>query len=600
MTDPTTTVGRRATDGFERRYHAALSDVLRSVYSADPAALNQTIRDVAFRDLVCRTLGFEIANFHLYDPLKRRMDFFHVMLEEGVEMPWFRIEGWDGHGGFVVHDVNSENRERRRREQQERIAPGGEQLTADICRRLLSDQPERRSRREAGVDWLLIPEGEILTFALEYLLLTDHEGSSAESPGSAAVRCWDRIHDVQYYEYMAGRNERSLKKVRAWLTDVLADESNYEYLREKPYAWFIAERERLSRLLEPSKSDPCGLELISAIGEFVVKHAGHGRTDGTTTALAGFHRRSRVNPVMELIHGTHNIVFFKLTALVDASAAVAGPKEFDAYLLGTFFSRTKCEEYADEIQGLFRLLASRDLHRFALNNLSSAQGRLATSEAVMQTLSGSLFIHEMTSHLQFVSSLCQQLSREVARNPNAATLAPKLSMIAEKIEQSFRVIRVARLLAKAGAIHRDPAVQCNVTATVTRALSVLTLPAGVRVEKHIPRGGIQANFHEDSLRIVLENILNNAIESMNESGGLLTIRVLSTADDVTVEVSDTGRGMTPAVKIRAFEPHYTTKNGGLGMGLFICKSIVELQGGEIELASTEGKGTRFTVKLPRA
>lgn len=599
MRDRTAAKRSSAVDDFAQRYYGALAEVIESVYASDAAALNRTIRGAPFRDLVCRTLGFEIANFHFFDPLTRDMKFFRDTPGHAVDMPWFSVKGPDGHGGFIVEDVSAEQLDARRREQQRRGTPGGEQLTADICRRLLTDQPGRWSRREAERAWLLITEGEILTFALEFLILTEYAAGSTESPAIVASRCWNRMHEPQHFRSMAGRRERSLEKLRAWLAGVLTDDVNYKYLwDETPTQWFIAERDHLLQALEPSKTGRGQAQIIAVLGECVMRHV-TSRTDDPRRALDTFYGRSRVNPVMELIHGTHNIVFFKLTALVDVGAGTTAPQEFDAYLLGTFFSRTRCEERAREIQGLFRLVASKDLHRFTLTSLSNAQQRITKSEAVMQTLSSSLFIHEMTNHLKFVISLCEELQDELVGDPRASTFVPRLSMAIDKIEEGIRVVRVARHLASAGAVHRDFTVRCNVTETVNRALRGLSRSEGVRMDTHFPGVPILANFHEDSLRIVLENILNNAVESMT-GGGVLTLRIVSTLQDVTVEVSDSGAGMAPAVSGRAFEPHFTTKPRGLGMGLFICKSIVELQGGSIELASEEGKGTTFRVRLPCA
>jgi signal transduction histidine kinase len=86
---------------------------------------------------------------------------------------------------------------------------------------------------------------------------------------------------------------------------------------------------------------------------------------------------------------------------------------------------------------------------------------------------------------------------------------------------------------------------------------------------------------------------------MPEGGQL---RVRSRAENGAVEVvfQDTGRGMTPDVKERIFEPFFSTKDGGTGLGLAVSQQIVQAHGGSIRCESAPGQGTTFVVRLPRA
>ena len=74
----------------------------------------------------------------------------------------------------------------------------------------------------------------------------------------------------------------------------------------------------------------------------------------------------------------------------------------------------------------------------------------------------------------------------------------------------------------------------------------------------------------------------------------------STATQVQLQVRDTGSGMTAERLERIFEPLYTTKPGGTGLGLYIVQEIVAAHGGQITVQSEEGQGTIFTITLPRA
>ena len=96
----------------------------------------------------------------------------------------------------------------------------------------------------------------------------------------------------------------------------------------------------------------------------------------------------------------------------------------------------------------------------------------------------------------------------------------------------------------------------------------------------------------------LVNLCKNAMHAMTR-GGVLTLQTDARADGVIVSVSDTGCGMPPETLSRVFEPFYTTKKKGSGLGLMIVQRIVREHGGRIELDSRVGKGTSFRLWLPR-
>jgi signal transduction histidine kinase len=83
-------------------------------------------------------------------------------------------------------------------------------------------------------------------------------------------------------------------------------------------------------------------------------------------------------------------------------------------------------------------------------------------------------------------------------------------------------------------------------------------------------------------------------------GGRLTIISRATSEEVRVHVRDTGIGIPKERVKRLFQPHFTTKAQGLGLGLPICKRIIEAHGGRIEVRSKVGRGTTVTFTLPAA
>ncbi|MCL6580885.1 MAG: hypothetical protein K6U08_04615 [Firmicutes bacterium] len=99
------------------------------------------------------------------------------------------------------------------------------------------------------------------------------------------------------------------------------------------------------------------------------------------------------------------------------------------------------------------------------------------------------------------------------------------------------------------------------------------------------------------LKQVLLNLCRNAVEAMS-AGGLLTLRARRDGGEAVLEVSDTGVGIAPSDLGRVFEPFYTTKEGGSGLGLAVCRRVIEAHGGRVLIRSTPGRGTTAEVRLP--
>lgn len=102
------------------------------------------------------------------------------------------------------------------------------------------------------------------------------------------------------------------------------------------------------------------------------------------------------------------------------------------------------------------------------------------------------------------------------------------------------------------------------------------------------------------LHQVLLNLINNAIQAMEPSGGTLSVACWEEDGNATVSVADTGPGIPAANLSRVFDPFFTTKpvGKGSGLGLSICFGIIHQMGGEIDVESAVGKGTRFFIRLP--
>jgi two-component system, NtrC family, sensor kinase len=104
------------------------------------------------------------------------------------------------------------------------------------------------------------------------------------------------------------------------------------------------------------------------------------------------------------------------------------------------------------------------------------------------------------------------------------------------------------------------------------------------------------------LQQVLLNLLNNSVDAMTSSGGIIRISTQTNDGQIILTIADNGIGIAEANLARIFDPFYTTKpvGQGTGLGLSICYGIIKKLGGDIQVQSAKGRGTTFTISLPMA
>ena len=104
-------------------------------------------------------------------------------------------------------------------------------------------------------------------------------------------------------------------------------------------------------------------------------------------------------------------------------------------------------------------------------------------------------------------------------------------------------------------------------------------------------------YFSDQMKQAFYNVIKNSFEAM-KSRGILRIRTDMDDTHVLVRFTDTGGGMSPDNLSHVFEPYFTTKAAGTGLGLLIVRRIVREHGGELSIESSEGKGLTLTIRLP--
>ena len=141
----------------------------------------------------------------------------------------------------------------------------------------------------------------------------------------------------------------------------------------------------------------------------------------------------------------------------------------------------------------------------------------------------------------------------------------------------------------------------DLRATVDPVLALVRAQAdqqGVEIETQLPEKPVMVAADAEKLKSCFSNIVINAIQAMPD-GGLLSIDMREDAERVVVRFVDTGPGIPEDALDRVFEPYYSTKDTGTGLGLAVTRKIVDEHGGQIRVESAPGDGTTFEVELPR-
>jgi two-component system nitrogen regulation sensor histidine kinase NtrY len=129
-------------------------------------------------------------------------------------------------------------------------------------------------------------------------------------------------------------------------------------------------------------------------------------------------------------------------------------------------------------------------------------------------------------------------------------------------------------------------------------LSIDKMYHQVQIRMDIPDSEAEAIFDFDSLKRVLVNLVENALSAGGDEGPVY-VSLITKNDSYRILITDEGSGIAVENLYKIFEPYFSTKQTGVGLGLSIVKKIVDQHGGSIHVQSTINKGTTFTIDLPK-
>ena len=198
--------------------------------------------------------------------------------------------------------------------------------------------------------------------------------------------------------------------------------------------------------------------------------------------------------------------------------------------------------------------------------------------------------HEVGNPLAAISSLVQLLNR---RNIDAET-REKLQLVDDQLRRIQRTLRDLVDFSRPAVHVRS---RCHIHEVLDAALNIAKYykrKKGKQIITDYAATLPPQMLVRDQLVQVFLNLILNAMDA-TEEGGTIEIRTSCHGDELRIDIRDDGHGVAPSHRERIFLPYFTTKETGTGLGLFVCRNIVEQNDGRIELSETSERGTTFNV-----
>jgi two-component system sensor histidine kinase HydH len=237
----------------------------------------------------------------------------------------------------------------------------------------------------------------------------------------------------------------------------------------------------------------------------------------------------------------------------------------------------------------------RQVEESAPGERRSIEGRHARS---LEELSASI-AHEIRNPITAAKSLVQQMGED----PNSKETLAYASVALAELDRVERSISHLLRFAREEELELRDVELASVVDSALATFGDRAARQGVRIERELDGPG-PVRGDPEKLRRVVINLVGNALDALEESATPEPrVRVLAgenlAGSQVWLRVRDNGPGIAPELQARIFDPFYTSKQGGTGLGLALARKVVEAHGGSIEVVGSPGEGTEFVVTLPR-
>jgi signal transduction histidine kinase len=213
-------------------------------------------------------------------------------------------------------------------------------------------------------------------------------------------------------------------------------------------------------------------------------------------------------------------------------------------------------------------------------------------------LAGSL-AHEIKNPLSVIHMNAELLSEEIEESqwPGKRRAIGKVEMIKQQCHRMENLLRDFLRFAKMQELEMSVGSLNDQIQAVLNLFQAQADKQDIHISKFLDADLPNIRLNSSALQAALINLVKNAIEAMPE-GGELMIHTFSLPTGVAMEMIDSGCGMDETTAMRMFEPFYSTKPEGSGLGLPTTRKIVEAHGGRINVQSEVGRGTKFSLEFP--
>ena len=202
--------------------------------------------------------------------------------------------------------------------------------------------------------------------------------------------------------------------------------------------------------------------------------------------------------------------------------------------------------------------------------------------------------HEVRNPLTNISLAAEQLQEVVLQNNESSMLLDMINRNAVRINQLVSDLLNATKIIE---LHIKPTTINKVLDDTLEMASDRIDLSRIKVERNYFPGDVPVDVDEQKIRVAFLNIIVNGIEAMEKNKGVLKLRTKKDGDICIIEIEDNGSGMDEDTQQKLFDPYFTTKSKGNGLGLTNTQNIIMSHRGKIMVQSKQGKGSLFKIIL---